>query len=164
MGADLYIRDIFDRNYERYEPLFKKAVIKRDAYSGVADEKTKKRLQEEVDKYYELMYEEGYFRDSYNATNLLWKMGMSWWNSEIERLLEDGQMTPEGAEKFLKTVEEGEKTRLIPYLKSKEFEKKFGDGEETLDEWRRYFKNKAAELKAFLKLAIKEKKNIRWSV
>ena len=34
--------------------------------------------QAEVAKYFDLMYSEGYFRDSYNVTNVLWRLGLTW--------------------------------------------------------------------------------------
>jgi hypothetical protein len=76
MGADLYIRAIHDPIVEKYQPLFDKAVRRRDALPSDSNEQEV--AQQEVEKYYDLMYSEGYFRDSYNSTNVLWTLGLSW--------------------------------------------------------------------------------------
>jgi hypothetical protein len=58
-------------------------------------------------KYYGKMYERGYFRDSYNGSNLLWLFDLSWWQDVLEVLVDkDGKMSPRKAEHFLQMLAE----------------------------------------------------------
>jgi hypothetical protein len=42
------------------------------------------------------MYQRGYFRDSYNSSNLLWPFDLSWWQDVLEVLVgKEGKMSPE---------------------------------------------------------------------
>jgi hypothetical protein len=74
MGADLYIENIHYPLMRKYEPLFESAVRRRD--SSPPKSKEAEAAQRDVTKYYDLMYSEGYFRDSYNATSVLWRLGL----------------------------------------------------------------------------------------
>lgn len=76
MGADLYIEKIHQPLLEKYQPLFDEAVRQRDALPR--DSKEAKAAQRKVTRYYDLMYSDGYFRDSYNVTSVLWRLGLSW--------------------------------------------------------------------------------------
>ena len=54
--------------------------------------------QEQVLRYYDKMYQRGYFRDSYNPSNLLWLFGLSWWRDVLDVLVgKDGKMSPRNA-------------------------------------------------------------------
>src|SRR5580698_2449823 len=77
MGADLYLEKIHHPRMKQYEPLFQAALGKRD--SARPKSREFRAAQREVGKYYDLMYAEGYFRDSYNVTNVLNRLGLSWW-------------------------------------------------------------------------------------
>ena len=162
MGADLYIEKIHDALMRKYEPLFEAAVKKRDALSAKSPKALK--AQEEVTKYYDLMYSEGYFRDSYNATNVLNRLGLSWW-TDLKPLLRD--------ERFL----EGENLRLFRDMVSKatlelpskeDLEKLCGrvddKGENSLPEWHKYLTEKHRVLISFLDKAIEVDSAIRCSV
>jgi hypothetical protein len=86
MGADLYIREVFDANHGKWSGPFEQAVARRDRLSK--DSPECRQAQREVDEYSEKMYEHGYFRDPYNDWDLLWQFELSWWN-DIQPLLDD---------------------------------------------------------------------------
>lgn len=66
-----------------------------------------------VSYYYNKMYEDGYFRDSYNDTSLFWRLGLSWWgdvgpliDAEKDDLEEGSEINlgPEGCSTLRKMV------------------------------------------------------------
>lgn len=119
-------------------------------------------VQAEVSKYHELMYSKGYFRDSYNGTSLFWRLGLSWWSDLGKFASKSGRLTTSGSKKLLKVVKE---TRLKP-ITEKELEK-MGcalDSNNTVQDWRKFFRNKKKFFIRFLEQAIKEKRVIRCSV
>lgn len=81
MGADLYIENIHQPVYQKYKPLFLAAMRKRDQYAEGSKEA--EAAQADVEKYVELMFSAGYFRDNYNASSVLWRLGLSWWEDVI---------------------------------------------------------------------------------
>lgn len=83
---------------EKYQPLFDQAVRHRDSLPR--DSKEQDTAQHEVEKYYELMYSEGYFRDSYNATNVLWTLELSWWRDVTPLLSKDRELTGDNLKRF----------------------------------------------------------------
>jgi len=91
MGADLYIKSISDASQRKYEPEWRKWINARDK---AKTEEESKRCQQEAVKYFDLMYpEDGYFRDSYNASNLLWQFDLSWWRDIGPMLDENGYLS-----------------------------------------------------------------------
>lgn len=93
MGADIYLKSKFDANSAKYEPQFHEAVRERDALpAGPEHDKA----QERVTELYDLMYAEGYYRDSYNCWNSLTKFGLSWWRDVSPRLNKKGCLSPRG--------------------------------------------------------------------
>lgn len=51
---------------------------------------------------------EGYFRDSYNRSNLLWQFGMSYWTDVSKRYTKNGRMTVTRAKMLLEELKEKE--------------------------------------------------------
>jgi len=100
MGADLYLMSLNKKVQEKYEPLFNEAVKERDLISEENQER-KKDAQKKVSKYYDLMYSQGYFRDSYNAWSLLWQYDLSWWDDFGKLLNKKSDLTPKKAELLL---------------------------------------------------------------
>ena len=135
MGADLYIPSLFNPTQKKYKSKFKTAVEVRNAFPR--DSKQAKVAQETVEKYYELMYSKGYFRDSYNGSNLLWKLGLSYWHNKF--INKKGLIMPTKAQELLELVKAGE-------VRDK------------------YFKNKQKDFIEFLKMAIKLNEPIEASV
>ena len=152
MGADLYIEKIHHPLMQKYEPLFKAAVRRRDSLppkSGEAEA-----AQQEVTKYYDLMYTEGYFRDSYNATNMLSRLGLSWWTDVQPLCTENRKLRHDKLRKFREMVA-GARLELPS---REDLEKQCGTvddtGENSLAEWHKYFAGQRAALIAFLDKAI----------
>ena len=85
MGADIYLRSLYEPAYEKAHPIFEAAYKARDALTGVGrfDQNNPEHAaaQAKVDEAYEAMYAVGYFRDSYNRTSLFAFLGVSWWQS-----------------------------------------------------------------------------------
>ena len=191
MGADLYIKKIYKKTEKKYRPLFKVACNTRDSYEQMYKEhgytekeifeKTRK-FQKEVEKYYNLMYSKGYFRDCYNSYGLFafinanTNLNLSWWElRDNEKWFnKKGEMKLSGVKEFVGMIEQakleigirekyGEKYKsgfkIKEYLGDGKYKSKKAKQKEV-----KYFKEWLNELIAFLKLAIKEKEPIEWSV
>lgn len=139
MGADLYISQLFDPQYKKWQKRFYKAVAYRDRLPEDAPEREE--AQKRAEECYERMYERGYFRDSYNDSDLLWKFDLSWWNDVTPMLNGKSQLTPEKV------------SALLLKLKEKEplFECNLASEQEPI---RRYFRQKYKVFKEFLIQAI----------
>ena len=152
MGADLYIKSVTDKAHEENQKAFDHAVQNRD---NVQTEAEKGQLQKEVDKCWDAMYPEGYyFRDSYNESNLLWQMGLSWWSNTF---IKHHYMSAANAKKFKQII-----------LNKPITEVKFGHPEWVKDpddpEWLTSFQTRREELIKFLDNAINLKERIYCSV
>lgn len=149
MGADLYLQSQFGATHERWLKLFERAAARRDAVPDGSAEK--QRLQRRVERCYHRMYSNGYFRDSYNDSNLLWRFGLSWWVDVIPMLNKDGELTPQRAQELLSTLES----------RFDEFEQRLADAP---SEQQRYFRKKWRQLRYFLTTAIKQGEAIACSL
>jgi len=127
MGADLYLNSVFQKYRDRYAPKFDHWVAKRDALHKAGQQAAADKAQKQVLRYYDKMYQRGYFRDSYNSSNLLWLFELSWWQD----VLEDRE-----------SVFQANLAKVKP-----------ADGE-TRAEVEKYFREKYERLKAFLRQAI----------
>jgi hypothetical protein len=160
MGADIYIESIYDKMQKKYRPLFAAAVKKRDAAKS---KERQEAYQQEVAKYFDLINgDEGYFRDSYNATSLFAQLGLSWWR-DVGALLpkEGGHMSVSNMKKLLKMVESKE----LPKPKDLKLEYvKIDKGANSLENWHKMFAEKKVQFVAFLKRAIEMKEPIRCSI
>ena len=118
---------------------------------------------EKVHQHYDAMYSEGYFRDSYNATSVLWAYNLSWWGDVTPMLNKRGNLTPARAKEFLALLE---MAKLKPVTKKslKANHATVDDGENSPAQWKKYFREKRESLIAFLKLAIKLRTSIRCSL
>jgi len=84
-------------------------VAKRNALHKAGQQEAADRAQKWVLKYYGKMYERGYFRNSYNSSNLLWLFDLSWWQDVLEVLVgKDGKMRPRNAKRFLQMLADRE--------------------------------------------------------
>jgi hypothetical protein len=152
MGSDLYIRSIYNKNQKKYEPSFYRWVKKRDALDDKGDKDGAEKAQKKVHFYHELMYSEGYFRDSYNNSSLFQMMGLSWW-VDMKSFIIDGQMSPEHARELKKLIAVRQ-TYFIENLKDKAQEfsaKSVGESEKDIKE---YFIKKYFAFNTFLDCAI----------
>jgi hypothetical protein len=158
MGADLYLDSVFRPNIEQYKPLFDKWVQRRDELQKAGDEAEAKNAQGKVEEYYELMYDKGYFRDSYNASNLLRRFELSWWADIGDMLDEDGKLSPTHAQALLELLRQREPV----------FEESLHEpidwGEWSEAEVVVYFREKYQKFKAFLEEAIRLNEKIICSI
>jgi hypothetical protein len=108
----------------------------------------KEYYQDKVDEYFGKMYGEGYYRDSYNDSNLLWKLGLDYWEWFGSHLDKDRLLHPEKAEVILK--EALDRRHLLEEVE---------DGDE-----RKYFEEKFGEFTEFLRTAIRTGEPIHCSI
>lgn len=95
----------------------------------------------------------GYFRDSYNNSNLLWQFGLDYWVWLESLLNKQGDLTPAKIKLVLKTLKDNEPV----------FEKNLAS-QNHFDEWtledgddkEKYYRQKYEQLKKFLNLALKK--------
>jgi hypothetical protein len=139
MGADLFISQLFDPQYKKWQKKFYKAVAYRDRLPAGSPEQEE--AQKRVVFCFEKMYEQGYFRDSYNDSSLLWKFDLSWWDDVIPMLNDKAQLIPESASKLLAMLAEREQL----------FECNLASEQEPM---RRYFRREYTVFKRFLNQAI----------
>ena len=159
MGADLDLNSAFQKHRDKYAPKFDHWVAKRNALYKAGQQEAADRAQKQVLKYFEKMHERGYFRDSYNSSNLLWLFELSGWQDVLEVLVDqDGKMSPENAECFLRLLEDRESVFQANLARVKP-----ADGE-TRAEVEQYFRKKYDRLKAFLRQAIDRKECIQCSL
>ncbi len=154
MGADLYIDSINKRKQALYEKRFQKAVKMRDARKWPYSQE----YQELVEHYFGKMVAVGYFRDSYNSSNLLWRFGFSYWNNDLE-LDNEGNLPPSQAKRLLNWLKEHEPV-FEASLQSIRNEITSEPPEVII----RYFRMKYLRLRVFLRMAIKLNEPIIWSV
>jgi hypothetical protein len=159
VGADSYLNSIFRKHRDKYEPKFDHWVAKRNALHKAGQREAADRAEKQVLKYFEKMHERGYFRDSYNPSNLLWLFDLSWWQDVLEVLVDkDRKMSPANAGRFLRMLVDRE-----PVFEAKLKKVKPAKGE-TRAEVEEYFRDKYERLKAFLQQAIDRKECIECSL
>jgi hypothetical protein len=130
MGADLYISPLFEKQRTRWEPQFEKAIRRRDSLKSDTEEY--RQAQCRVEECHEKMYAQGYFRDSYNNSNLLWKFGLSWWNDIIPMLDKDDRLSVQQAEILLEMLAEREalfeqNMEKLPLKEDMYFRQRYGE-------------------------------------
>ena len=149
MGADLYLMSLHEPERRKWEPRFDAAVAKRNRHAEGTPEH--KRWDKRVWKCYGKLFGKGYFRDPYNALDVLWQFGLSWWGDVIPMLDSGGCLSV------------AETKRLVQMLAEHE-----GDFRENLAglsaREARYFRRQAHELRAFLATAIERAEAIRCSL
>lgn len=158
MGADLYIDSISDGLKKKYEPMFNRFVKLRNEADKQGIKSLSDKYQEKVEKYYDLMYSEGYFRDSYNFTSVLNQLGLSWWRDISPKLDDKGFMSIPKIKWLLTKIKTQELKILSPEVI------KAGYAEGTVEEWQKFFTEKRVRLIQFLEKAIELKEPIRMSV
>ncbi len=135
MGADLYINQLYEPQRQKWEPLFEKAARTRDRLPAGSEEH--RRAQARVEECYANMKAEGYFRDSYNDWNLLWKFGLSWWSDVIPMLNQESELPVEAVKSLLAMLEERENVfqrelEALPVKEQDSFRRRHKDFEKFL--------------------------------
>ena len=101
MGADLYLHSSFDKAQKKFRPKFQEFVKKRDTTTNGR----KEYYQGKVEEYFGKMFGDGYYRDAYNDSNLLWKLGLDYWEWFKAFLDDERQLQPDQAALVLQEVE-----------------------------------------------------------
>jgi len=154
MGADLYITKLENK------------VLKRYPYAeDLGGYEERQALREEYG---------AYFRDSYNATNVMWVIDFSYWHSPKEfgwDFHKNGKLSAKGAAQFLEYLNEnrgkfldrlGSGWGLENYLKERHA--RVDKGEDSVEGWANYFEEKYERLRKFLQTAIDIHSSIVWSI
>jgi hypothetical protein len=149
MGADLYLEGLSEPTRRKWQPRFEAAVAERDRHAQGTPEH--EHWHRRVLRYYDKMYAVGYFRDPYNAREVLAKFGLSWWTDVVPLVNGDGYLPVVDTAHFLEHLEEREATfrQSLAELSARDA---------------RYFRQRAQALKAFLRTAIERAEPIRCSV
>lgn len=120
------------------------------------------RIQKLVNIAYDEMYAVGYFRESYGGGGVLSRLGLSWWQDFGKVVNKQGFVSPRGAKKFLKVMQQSQ------FLPIKEFAEKqkltVDDKENSLSAWDKHHTRRKKELEKFLQTAIDLKEPIRASI
>jgi hypothetical protein len=154
---DVQIR--FRKHRDRYTPKFDHWVAKGNALQKAGQREAADDAQKWVSQYFEGMYERGYFRDSYNPSNLLWLFDLSRWRDVSDVLVgKNGKMSPRNAARFLEMLADRE-----PVFEANQKKLKPAKGE-TRAAVGQYFRDKYERLKAFLRQAIDRKESIQCSL
>lgn len=161
MGADIKIRSIAEPAYEINNPMF---IVACDARDKAGTDKEKEKFQADVDKFYDLMNpDDGYFRDSYNGSNMLWKFGMSWWTDVAQFLDGDNMMSVENMQVFKTMLE-----NAIMVGITREYLEKEGcivdGGENSAKSWAESFEQERKKLLLLLQRAIELNEPIHCSI
>jgi len=160
MGADLYIKSVSDPARTKFNPLFDEACNKQDA---AATDTEKEEFQKQVKEYYSAMYpENGYFRDSYNSSCLLWQLGLSWWDNVVPMLDDNDYLSVEKTKEFLAMIQEREISET--QKESLTSECKIKDVENSLEKWHEMFVQNRGKLIKFLQSAIDKNEPIYCSL
>jgi len=173
MGADLYINPLFEQNSEKYQLHFNMWVGIRDKAKAEGRKEEADNAQIEVTKYYNLMNSEGYFRDPYNSSDLLWQFNLSWWD-DINPQLINGQLNVRQVRWFLELLDGREavfERNLTDLLEghNKVWDKKENYPKQELTkkerkEWVLYYHREYSNLKKFLMTAIELKSPVDCSL
>jgi hypothetical protein len=160
MGADLYSVG-FNRNQEEYGQGLVHAVQTRDIVAKAEgfDSDEYRKAQVQVDFFHNKIYHpDFYFRDSYNSTCVMWRLGLSWWE-DVVPILDASSQTADGEDVNCSDEKCLWLAHLIQQRPLKEVtlgEERFEDeSKEGIEEINLYFRDKHKALVRFLKVAAK---------
>jgi hypothetical protein len=158
MGADIYLESRRKLNQKEWGNKLDSAVKKLQRAKDTEDEK---KLQQEVYLYYDKIDERAYFRDPYNSSSLLWKLGMSWWTDVADKWVNDGYMPIKHAKEFLKTLKEKE----VPAPNDLDLTNcTVDDGNNSREVWHKGFCERKKALEEMVEESIKLKEPLRCSL
>jgi hypothetical protein len=152
MGADLYIRKLSNECRRKNRRNFLRWTRKRDLAG--ADLVRMKFCQDKVNLYYDKMYERGYFRDSYNSTSLMWRLGLSWWQDIGKMVDENNNLTVEKAMELREMVA-SRPLKLIESVAELKANHCDTSGADPVKEWNDYYIKKKQNFLDFLDEAIR---------
>jgi hypothetical protein len=161
MGADLYIKNIRDPIKAVWQPKMDEALALRDA---AQDDVARTAAQKLVDEAYEHIWGgDGYFRDSYNGTSILGRLGLSWWRDLEYDVAYDkasgsypggNNISAEACKRFLDKVRAAGEPGVATESELQSRHCAVDDGENNVESWNKYFREKHTRLLAFLERAI----------
>lgn len=152
MGADLYNEKIYTPWVRRYQPLFLAALEKLN--HAPAGSKAAATAHAELEHYGALMQSKGYFRDNYNGTSVLWRLGLSWWEDVKPLCDPQGKLRGKSLRKFRQMVKDTKLTLPTRPEFQAQGLKLDNAGQYSVAGWRSYFQRSRARLLAFLDEAI----------
>jgi hypothetical protein len=159
MGADIYSLSVVEADQLR-------------RISSVAYDELTEAQKEEADEFYKALFSGErcdndllYFRDSYNGTNLFWRLGLSWWESlkpyldETEYLISGDNLVR--FRNFIREhmVQPATREVLEHYMCRVEDE-----GDNSLESWNKFFVEKYDNFMKFLDYAIENNRTLYCSV
>ena len=152
MGADLYINRLQKQCRRKNIRNFNRWCIKRD----VSEKNSERRelCQAKVSYYHNKMYERGYFRDSYNSSSVLWRLGLSWWEDIGKMLDSESNLTVEKARELRDVIATTPLT-LVSSIDELENNNFSIEGDDPVKQWNDYFKDKKLQFIYFLDEAIR---------
>lgn len=154
MGADLYIRPLEKPIKAEWMPKFDAACAQRDAAPEGPEREAAQKVVDEA--YDHLCGGDHYFRDSYNSTSVLHRLGLSWWQDlkpDIDDENSDINVSPARCREFLDKVESA--PFVLPTREELiDSHAKVDDGENSVESWHKMYTEKRERLIAFLKRAI----------
>lgn len=160
MGADLYINKLRRSIEQEWRPKFDAAVRERDA---ATDEQSKAAAQKKVEEAYDTLNgPEHYFRDSYNGTSVLHRLGLSWWQDlspDVEYVEGDPATEINVSVKTIREFRNKVAAAVLKPATRKELEAEHctvDDGENSPDAWNQMFQEKRERLISFLDRAIQQ--------
>lgn len=167
MGADIYLKSVYDNGRDAKEKLFEQAADKRNRLAnqyGWEDGRAVE-AQKEVDEAYAALYSDGYFRDSYNDTSLFWLLGLSWWELGDQLLDEEGFLPIDKARELLALLE----SRPVTSARMNEWEaacrkKGWTFSEDSPEDWRKHFEEKHVDICNMLRASIMSGEPLYWSI
>lgn len=155
MGADIYLQSRYEATKAKHWDAYQKALQARNSAAQSGNVRGEKAAQKRADKYWDLLWHENhYYRDSYNRSNLLWTMDLSWWQDVGARLDGEQILSVEGCQWLLDTIQ----ARMSEEVVAKAIEGLFGEEgvrvEGAKEEWREFYWEQFKRLSALLTDAI----------
>lgn len=157
MGADIYLKKVYDANHDLYYPKFTAEAELRDQARARGDLEAAEKHQVEVSRLYDLLQARGYFRDSYNDSSLIWLLDMSWWGSFEQWFDEEGDLPPENMPEVIALID-----KQFTTVFAGNFAAKFGEHPDR-DRWLEYFKGKYERFTALVREAIELNEPLHFS-
>ena len=166
MGADLYIKSIYDPFNDEFNARLKPVLAKRDSLGNgtpafqAYQEVTVEPLLEEY--YGQDPTVNGYFRDSYNSTSVLGFLGLSWWNDFKPNT--KSEYTPTACKRFIRKLTAAQEPTVQEWAAREYTRVILDEGENSPESWLQYFRDKRRNLIRFFELAIDLNEPIEASV
>lgn len=161
MGADLYINRLRDPVKAEWQPKMDEALALRNA---AQDDIAREAAQKLVDEAYEKLWGgDHYFRDSYNGTSILGRLGLSWWqdleydvqyDEATDSYPGDANVSADACKRFLEKVRAAGAPSIATEAELRSRHCSVDDGENNVESWNKYFHEKHERLVAFLERAI----------